>query len=297
MTNDQETKKTYSQFLARIAVFLGLVLQILGYIEKFIEKTIGIPIPQSLSIWIGFAVFAGGIIWFAFRAGDVPQKWRWTALGALYMATIAFSLWQGIQLAKGQRDSESEQTVVVPLQATRIFNFEEIDDSTDTESWVPVPNAARVPSLQVSGDEYNSGEQSLQLVVDLPPYETDTLTAYGGIVIRGEEFPDVKAIMAWVLVPKSGAVRDKEFSAHILAYQCNENDQSIGFISEDKQIEPGLWTPLFLGTFQATDLHTPAIKLKGEVNEVYVNVWSKQDYKGSIYIDDVVIFTEAAIVD
>jgi hypothetical protein len=52
--------------------------------------------PQLLQIvaLLGYIVFSGGILWFAFKS-QAKQQWRWLSLLALYLVTIGFFIWVG----------------------------------------------------------------------------------------------------------------------------------------------------------------------------------------------------------
>ena len=56
-------------------------------------------------IFMAFVVFAGGIIYFAYRGTDVDQKWRHISLGILYFLTILFCVWAGSWLKSAMAQS------------------------------------------------------------------------------------------------------------------------------------------------------------------------------------------------
>ncbi|MCX6081944.1 MAG: hypothetical protein NTW32_20650, partial [Chloroflexi bacterium] len=103
------------------------------------------------------------------------------------------------------------------------------------------------------------------------------------------DLPGINFISAWIFIPNSEPIRDHNFLAHILVYKYDKNRNPIGFTSRDTKVEPGKWTHLVIGTFQNTS-SIPDFIWNGDINELYVSIWSDKDYNGSIYIDDIELY-------
>lgn len=125
--------------------------------------------------------------------------------------------------------------------------------------------------------------------------ETEKKDEYGSIGITSAKLSEVKAIKAWVLVPKSEQVRGT-FYSHMFAYFNDSSSRNIAFFGETEEIKPGIWTPIFLGVFYETRCDNCknewncSFEWDGTIDALYLTVWSDQPYKGSIYFDDITIW-------
>jgi hypothetical protein len=286
-----ENKKSVSSGITILSQFMGIisgVILLLNAISERIEY-IQEPIVAKLCgcILIIAMVMAAYIIIFKEQK---KKSLRFLTLAVLVLG----SLFLGVQV-----DLYLGQTSVcqnIPLQVAYNDDFEDIKDPTYVAPWeaYPTPNP---PTLLVSSDRTfaHSGDHSLRLSVDLPPFATNMSTNYCGIGIT-RKFREVKAVIAWVLVPKSEQVRDSTFSSHIMAYMHDKDaDETIGFHSETIKLMPGVGTPIFLGTpYYSTDSKNCDFSVDGTINELYLTVWSEKHYTGSIYVDDITIYTAAA---
>jgi len=173
------------------------------------------------------------------------------------------------------------------LQVAYNDDFEDRYDPTDIDPWSTQPDN-KLTGL-ISEEEKHFGNHSLRLKVDITNYnfsEIEKREQFGGIGITQREFSEVKAIKAWVLVPKSEQVRGTTFHSHIIA---SFNDSY--FFGEEEEIEPGIWTPIFLGVFYRTENCT--FNWDGTIDELYLTVYhynADLRYKGSIYFDDITIW-------
>jgi hypothetical protein len=276
-------------YLQLVTSFVGLIITLIAFAGAILNLT---NQPQQLRIFslIGYAVFFGGILWLAFRERDISQGWQWAGLGLLYLITIPFFIWVGTWNEFPNNSSKEANALDIPLQVAQIYDFETEDDPTVTTPWISVP-PTKTHTILISDEEAfaRSGTHSLRLKVDIQPYYIDETTEYAGVGFTEAGLSNVKAAVAWVLIPKSEPIQNVTLRSHIIVWMYDENDEGIGFFGEAKEIEPGEWTSLFIGTFAGTSTLDDFI-WNGKIDELYVTVWSDKPYTGSIYVDDFTIY-------
>jgi hypothetical protein len=277
-----------------VASLIGLITVIITFSATILDLT-NQPQLLRISSLLGYVVFAGGILWFAFKSKNISQGWRWASLGLLYLLSIPFFIWVG-SWAKTQNDAFKQFTLLdIPLRPIEIYDFETPADPTDTTPWDPFPSEKK-PSLLISDEQAfaRSGTHSLRMKVDNQAYHTNMEIEYSGIGLTGADLSQVKAVTAWVLIPRSEAVQNITFEGHIMLYMDQQDNEAVGFFGETRELEPGVWTPLFIGTFHQTDALSGVVWDR-EVDELYLTIWSDKPYNGSIYIDDLTVYEEVKL--
>ena len=184
-----------------------------------------------------------------------------------------------------------------PLEIAAIHDFEEIQYPKNTAPWEPFPQKKN-HALEVYSEKAiaHSGEGVLSLTVDFQAHKVDPDTEYGGVGITSEQFQKVKAVGGWIFIPKSAHVRNNRFTTHIMAWVYAQDGAPIGFYSEDKDVVPGEWAPLFLGVLHTNDSQNASFTWDGTIDELYITVWSDHAYSGPIYFDDITIYTDAKVI-
>lgn len=183
----------------------------------------------------------------------------------------------------------------IPLSIVQYYDFESYQDSTNTKPWHVIPDE-KSHQLILSDEEAHSGKSSLRLKVSIQPLYTDQYE-YGGIgIFRSTaqvlEKSQVIAGSAWVLIPAGEAVQNNEMFAHIIGYVYDE-ESYMGVYSEDVKLTPGVWTPIFWGATYTTEFQDfTFLSSDRKLNEFYISVWDdSKSYDGSIYFDDIVLYT------
>lgn len=172
-----------------------------------------------------------------------------------------------------------------PFEA-KIYDFETVE--INKASWFSVPKSKSYKT-EISQDFYHSGKSSLRLFVDMQSAATNPDTEYTGIGLVEKNPFQAKAIVVWVYIPASEPIQNISFKSHILAYVYKTGDNLV-FLGEEIQIKPGIWTPLYIGSFGETKYASNHIVWNGQIDELYITIWSDKPYSGSIYIDDVSIY-------
>lgn len=291
-------------YIIRVTGLVGLVVALIGFAGTALDL---IHQPQQLRLFslIGYIIFSIGAILFAFKSETIPQAWRWASLGFLYIVTILFFVWVGTWISG---NLEPPLPPATALEKAYTFNFEGIEDVTSTSPWYSVPENSTHKLLISSTSEFShSGEKSLRLKLSIQPLATDP-NEYGGIAITEEVYPaltsqTVNAAEAWILVPQSEQAQNTLLQAHIMAYTYDQNDGFIGLYSEDVELVPGRWTPVFWGGAYTVYVDAKSLPFEVETEslgfissdrkmyELYLTMWSDAPYTGSIYIDDIVMYT------
>jgi hypothetical protein len=93
-----------------ILSLIGLLISLIGFATEISQLTVDATLLRAI-VLLGYVVFAGGILWFAFKGINVKSKWRWASLGALYGLTIPFFIWVGswINLPAAQADNPCQE--------------------------------------------------------------------------------------------------------------------------------------------------------------------------------------------
>lgn len=172
-----------------------------------------------------------------------------------------------------------------PFEAT-VYDFENVE--TDGTFWFSVPKSQSYKS-EISQEFAHSRRSSLRLSVDMQSAATNPDTEYTGIGLVQKNPFQAKAIVAWVYIPASEPIQNISFKSHILAY-VYKTGENLVFLGEEVQVKPGIWTPLYIGSFGETKYASNHIVWNGQIDELYLTIWSDKPYNGSIYIDDLSIY-------
>ena len=247
--------------------------------EDLLPAILEAPIPTILIV--------GGITFFLlafFRKIGKTKIDRHPNLWILAIGIVLMLFGIGLLYA-----SPIPKTQNLPFELT-VYDFEGLTDETDIAPWFTVPSSKSYKA-RVSQDYSFSGKHSLRIFVDMQSSATNPATEYTGIGLAGEQTPlKVKAVIAWVFIPPSEPIQNTIFRTHILAYVRDDTGENVGFLGESQEITPGIWTPLFIGTFGETTDELGNFSWNGKINELYLTIWSDKPYSGSIYIDDFSIY-------
>jgi hypothetical protein len=291
-------------YIRLVTGLIGLIIALMGFASTALDL-VGQPEQLHLFSLAGYIVFSIGVLWFAFGSEQIPRRWRLASLGGLYIATILFFIWVGTWKndSLGQPPPPSDA-----LEKVYSFDFEEIEDPTDISPWYSLPDSKTHTLLVSHAPELScSGEKSLRLKLNIQPFATDP-NEYGGIAVTEKVYPaltsrTVNAAEAWILVPESEQAQNSNLQAHIMAYTFDRNGGYIGLYSEDVELKPGAWTPVFWGgaytvyvdaknlPFEVETESLAFISNDRKMHEFYLTVWSDAPYSGSIYFDDIVMYT------
>jgi len=124
---------------------LALIISIGGVADRILNWSNNQELSRIMAV-LGFIVFSGGIIWFAFKSSDTPSFLRWRALGVLYFFTIVFSIWVGSWFT---------------FMPTEQFNARNITGIRVVQAWVYVPisdqllNRTITAAILVQGTDEN----------------------------------------------------------------------------------------------------------------------------------------------
>lgn len=260
----------------------------------FVNEIVAYIVPYPWFIAFPSLVFLASLcIYWKYNKADIEEqlKHHKTKVNRILIVCLILSgifIVFGVGFYVGYYGEKLEVLQKKSLQVAYNDDFEDIPDSTYVGPWDAYPtkkNHTRDPS-----DKYaHSGTHSLKLTVKNQPYEKDMDKEYGGIGITDLNIHKAKTIEAWVLVPESDQARGSIIKSHIIAYMKDSSGKSIGFFGEVEEIEPGIWTPIFLGLFYETDCKNCTFKWDGTIDELYLTVWSDHSYWGSIYFDDITI--------
>ena len=252
---------------------LGLIAAI-GTVSSLILRVI--DQPELLHIFSIVTYIVVGMIVFLviLNLYSNSQFWHWVILGAFYVITIPFFLWVG----SWSTTNPKQPPFPVPW---KVYDFEEGKQDWEIEG--------KSVDAQISPDCHRSGAHALKLLVDLQPSTTNKCEI-AGIQLANLNHLEVKAITAWVFIPPSEPVQNIGFGTGINAYINDSNDSTPGFLGKGEKIEPGIWTPVYIGTFGQTDKLPNEIVWNGEVDNIHIAIWSDKPYNGSICIDDISIY-------
>ena len=224
---------------------------------------------------------------------QIKFKWYIILIGTL------FSFLCGILLAKSITQAISKFTAQsIPLSEFRQFSFENYTDLTDVRPWISVPPSSNPPILSISSEEAHSGKYSLRLKMNVKILDLANPNEYGGIGITGNTYPDlisktILASVAWVFLPKSEQLSNSTLYGHLFGYIHNTNGEYLAIHGADTELTPGEWTSVFWGaSYQIQILpNLSFVSSDKRTSELYITFWSTQPYNGSIYIDDITLFT------
>lgn len=246
--------------------------------EDFFKALLEAPV-QTILIVCGIAFF---LLAF-FRKIGAAEVDRQPNLWALVIGVVLLLL--GISLLYSKTSPSTIQNF--PFEA-KVYNFEKSNDETNDVFWFAVPKS-KFYKTEISQDFAHSGKRSLRLFVDMQAASANPDTEYAGLGLVEKVPLQAKAIAAWVLIPESEPIQNISFKAHILAYVYKAGENLV-FMGEETQIQPGIWTPLYIGTFGETKYASSHIVWNGKVDELYLTIWSDKPYNGSMYIDDLSIY-------
>jgi len=190
------------------------------------------------------------------------------------------SLWHSLSLAP-------------PVKLVQSFNFEDSKDLTNTLPWISYPESQK-HQLIISDEESHQGQYSLRLIIDTQAYDNND--EYGGIGIQSGTFPDIttyqaRLITAWVYLPYSEYIQTQKFFSHLFAYVYDEEGTYAAIYGNDASLVPGKWTPVRWSA--AYSIESPSMNIwESNLGELYLTVWSDKPYKGSIYFDDIEVYTD-----
>lgn len=183
----------------------------------------------------------------------------------------------------------------IPLETIKHYDFETFQDPTDVRPWNVFPET-KTHQLIISNEQANSGDSSLRLKMQIQPLSVDE-NEYGAIGISLENNPTfvsekLVAATAWILLPQSEQVQDNDIYTHIIG-EIYDSNTRISIYSEDVKLIPGVWTPVFWSATYRIDSEDFNFSSDKNTSHLYLTVWdSDQPYDGSVYIDDIVLYTD-----
>ena len=271
-----------------IYYILGIVTLVLGLPMAIYHGLKALQNPGILIYFVGILLFITMGMSAFFLLNSEYKKNKFIQKLAICVLTIGIFI---IGFWIGFHQQEKPLASFIPLQVAHDYNFENMQDITNITPWKPFPEINNHELLISTEKKYShSGTNSLRLIVNLKPYSIDPKKEYGAIGATDLKLHDVKAIIAWILIPESEQVQNNILRSHIILYMHDQNDKSFGIYSKIRKIIPGIWTQIFLGLFDSAEFKD--IKFGGNIiiDDIYLTVWSEQYYKGSIFIDDIIIY-------
>jgi len=236
--------KDYSKLITSL---IGLIVTLIAFAGILLDLT---DHPQQLRIFslIGYAVFSGGIIWFAFKSTDAPQVWRWVSLGVLYLGTIPFFIWVGTWPGV-----QSNAQFTVQTGANRLithYDFEGTDDG-----WSKVVSLELLPDLttksQFPRDNFFPGSMSTEVTTDYALTGQNSLKVITSVNVAGdfksylyrEGTFTAYGVTIYVLAPDSTAASSISY-----IQLCVPSHDWV--CSDGTQLVPGEWIPLTIDLSQ-----------------------------------------------
>jgi hypothetical protein len=91
-----ESRRSYLDLVVTIVTLVAGIISIV----TSIGNALGWPGAKKLLVAsvAGYALFAGGVFWFAFKYTEVDVKWRRASLVVLYVITILYFGWVGTRI-------------------------------------------------------------------------------------------------------------------------------------------------------------------------------------------------------
>jgi len=298
-----------------VSAFLVLVLIYLSVNESRKGKKFRIILYQTLILLITVGTVISHFVFFR------PQpKLQENSLIDTYNCTRGEGSYDAYDTGlndtvMGNKSAHADLEDLLPIQFVKTYNFE----VGSLVSWEQGKGDSSAEEVNVSSNYAHSGDRSLQVFVK----EENTYSEggnYGSIVINNLPYSELKAVSAWVFVPKDSVLGNRSFiniEAEALAEHYDDEDKIMKEIpfpvsSSAMKIEPGKWTHvLWLTSFT---IHTPKdfhigsfkkkfmedypfkfaypLEWKGEVNTIEVAV--RNFYKpieGKVYFDDIKFYT------
>lgn len=238
-------KDSHLQFATTMLGLVGAVVGLMGVLLEFPGE------PQNLKAVsvIGYVLFAGGIIWFAFSSGEPPATRRWLSLSVLLLSTIAFSVWVGTWITTPRRAQSAPQLGRNPL--ITYFSFEGTDEGwAETDIAIIDQDGFSIAALsdgvgfpgsiisEVSSEHALEGANSLRVTTSVTEqgdyrgylYRQGSISGYGmTIYVLVPEMPDACYVdYVQLCVPSHG-------------WMC----------SHGTDLVPGEWTPLVIDLSQS----------------------------------------------
>jgi len=292
------------QYIGLVTGIIALLLAIIAFSTGIFDVSVQTE-QFRIFVVIVYVVFGIGVVIAAYKSKSVFRAWA--ILGVLYVITAFFFIWVGSWRSVVQ-DNQELMSSNNALKEIQKFDFEEKIDATDISPWYMLPDTKNHTLVISEVPEFSrSGNKSLRLKLNIQSISSGE-DEYGGIALTDAVFPaltneTVNAIEAWILIPDTEQTENIDFQSHIMAFTYDKNGAYLGLYSEDVELNPGKWTPVFLGVDYEVYIDPKALPLEvgneefhfssenRKINEFYLTVWSDAPYSGSIYFDDVVMYT------
>lgn len=156
---ESTSQNSFVDTLTKLGGVLGFLTTLASFVFE-IRDWVQDPETLRLTSAIGFAVYLGSTLWFAFKAGNVTPRWRWLSLTALYLITALYFTWVGSWL-------------IVPAPKPIV-----IDDMTGVTLWSKFEYGGSSLAVQGVSDKTTSA-----LKLDY------TIEKYGWVAIHREISP------------------------------------------------------------------------------------------------------------
>lgn len=282
-----------------IATLISCILLIVGFIVElpFLVSQGLIAVQQhtvrlySVVILIGISMIVAAYV-FHFSKGDHSKRQRLAAGIILVLGLSGLVYLAGLTVGSRREISDMQ---LLPFDLIDFYGFEDAKDLRDISPLQTLPQEEPTHYLVSDSPQVvHSGDKSLRLLADIDSYSLNPNLNFVGVGISNAGFENVKAITGWILVPDTENARVLNFEAHLMAYRNDSAGGSIGFFSETKRLSPGVWTPFVLGVFFSNTDENNIFEWDGRVDDIYLTVWTYDNYVGSIYIDDIAIYKESS---
>jgi len=177
----------------------------------------------------------------------------------------------------------------VPLEVQLLYDFEDREGILHTDPW-GLWASKEVHTLTLSHDKESacSGSRALRLDVELGSDDYE----YVGVNALNLNSGDARAVTAWVLIPASEQTKTRTFWSSIIVYGRDNTEAPVVLRSHSREVQPGVWTPIFVGTPTKLVSNSGDSVWDGAITELCVAISCSKQYSGLVFIDDIVIYTD-----
>ena len=203
------------------------------------------------------------------------------------ITTIVFFVGYSSGIISQQR----EKFILYRFQIIKEYNFE-FDDSLSIFS-IPYISQEKhqEQTISINSDPryVHNGNHSLRLICSLNG-SNDSFD-FVDIMIQNVDVKNYNFIQAWIYFDPEPGITIDSITSYIYYQQGNEDNSTSAVFGQEIKLTPGKWNKLILGRVAITMVKQNSIYINGKINWFYIRIKSKAKYSGSIYIDDIDIYS------
>lgn len=231
------------KFIPSVMILIGLIVAVSGLASNVLDL---VNDPEKLKIFfsIGYVIFAAGIIWFSFFSKEVGQKWRWMALGGLFLSTIIFFYWVGTwsNMRSANPDNSNPFVVRQSFENTNDgwsnLDIALVGEDNETKNTLAEdPNFPGSIKSEISSEQSLIGDNSLKIITSVT-----SPGDYKGFVSR-QGSTNSYGIAIYAMVPKGYGDAPIDY-----IQLCLPSNRWVCSAATD--LIPGEWTPIVVDLSQ-----------------------------------------------